>query len=442
MGKKKNLRSRTVDDHSNLPTSSSSNTLKTVTFDGSARSPKKNGGSGDYFMKPSGKGLRASPSINTLNRLERQNIVLWKRPLQTIYFATRESTHLFNQFLYYLWQHSISVLLFLFLLCSFCWVCKLPGWHQPYIDLVHKHGLTSCSWIGLGILSSVGLGFGLHTFLLYLGPFIAQVTVAAYVCQSLDFPEPPYPNQVICPESSDSGNAVNRVAVTMWAIMSKVRWESLCWGAGTALGELPPYFMAKAAKLSGEEPDDEEYREYMAYIKAIEKGTKPSLMKRLKLRVEKFMTGLIHKIGFLGILICASIPNPLFDLAGITCGYLLIPFWTFFGATLIGKALIKMHLQMFAVVLAFSDQHLNAFLHHMGEVPYVGAPLQNMLQKFFENQKKKLRSKHMSEGIDTLQQLFSVLIGMMFGYFVISIINSLAQRWHKRLCAAEMKKSS
>lgn len=66
---------------------------------------RKNGGSkfvgsDDYFMKPSGKGLRPSPSVNTLNRLERQRIVLWKRPLQTTYFATRESTHLFIQFLH------------------------------------------------------------------------------------------------------------------------------------------------------------------------------------------------------------------------------------------------------------------------------------------------------------------------------------------------------
>ena len=35
-------------------------------------------------------------------------------------------------------------------------------------------------------------------------------------------------------------------------------------------------------------------------------------------------------------LLLASIPNPLFDLAGITCGHFLVPFWTFFGATLIG----------------------------------------------------------------------------------------------------------
>ena len=41
-----------------------------------------------------------------------------------------------------------------------------------------------------------------------------------------------------------------------------------------------------------------------------------------------------------------QVPNPLFDLAGITCGHCLVPFWTFFGATLIGKAVIKMHLQV------------------------------------------------------------------------------------------------
>lgn len=33
--------------------------------------------------------------------------------------------------------------------------------------------------------------------------------------------------------------------------MAKVRVESMMWGIGTALGELPPYFMARAARLSG-----------------------------------------------------------------------------------------------------------------------------------------------------------------------------------------------
>ncbi|RCN28382.1 hypothetical protein ANCCAN_25873 [Ancylostoma caninum] len=50
-------------------------------------------------------------------------------------------------------------------------------------------------WVFLGVLSSIGLGSGLHTFLIYLGPHIAAVTLAAHECNSLDFPEPPYPDR-------------------------------------------------------------------------------------------------------------------------------------------------------------------------------------------------------------------------------------------------------
>ncbi|CAF87534.1 unnamed protein product, partial [Tetraodon nigroviridis] len=52
--------------------------------------------------------------------------------------------------------------------------------------------------------------------------------------------------------------------------------------------------------------------------------------------------------------LCLQIPNPLFDLAGIHCGHFLVPFWTFFGATLIGKAIIKMHIQKLFVIVTFS----------------------------------------------------------------------------------------
>lgn len=41
-----------------------------------------------------------------------------------------------------------------------------------------------------------------------------------------------------------------------------------------------------------------------------------------------------------------KVPNPLFDLAGIMCGQFGIPFWKFFTATLIGKAIIKTHIQV------------------------------------------------------------------------------------------------
>jgi hypothetical protein len=37
-------------------------------------------------------------------------------------------------------------------------------------------------WVVLGIASSIGLGTGLHTFVLYLGPHIAKVAMVATTC--------------------------------------------------------------------------------------------------------------------------------------------------------------------------------------------------------------------------------------------------------------------
>lgn len=110
---------------------------------------------------------------------------------------------------------------------------------------VEKKLLWCAYWLGLGVLSSIGLGSGLHTFVLYLGPHIAAVTLAAHECGSLNFPEPPYPDQIVCPEGD-----VAPESISLLSIMAKLRLEAFMWGAGTALGELPPYFLAKARSLS------------------------------------------------------------------------------------------------------------------------------------------------------------------------------------------------
>ncbi len=66
-----------------------------------------------------------------------------------------------------------------------------------------RYGLWCLWWVGLGVLSSVGLGTGLHTFLLYLGPHIAAVTMAAHECGSTEFPRPPYPDRIVCPHTTE-----------------------------------------------------------------------------------------------------------------------------------------------------------------------------------------------------------------------------------------------
>lgn len=157
-------------------------------------------------------------------------------------------------------------------------------------------------------------------------------------------------NRVLCPDDS------NPDGVTVSDIIGKIRWESLMWGFGTALGELPPYFMARAARISGMQDDEdmEEFNQLLQRKKRLD-PSKLSLMERGKF----WMEDLVEKVGFWGILACASIPNPLFDLAGITCGHFLVPFTTFFGATVIGKAIVKVHLQMTFVILAFNEELLD-----------------------------------------------------------------------------------
>ncbi|AWP00452.1 putative vacuole membrane protein 1 isoform 2, partial [Scophthalmus maximus] len=42
--------------------------------------------------------------------------------------------------------------------------------YQKYVRYMEKKTLWCACWVSLGILSLLGLGTGLHTFLLYLSP--------------------------------------------------------------------------------------------------------------------------------------------------------------------------------------------------------------------------------------------------------------------------------
>nr|XP_005892351.1 PREDICTED: vacuole membrane protein 1 isoform X2 [Bos mutus] len=303
------------------------------------------------------------------DREERQNIVLWRQPLITLQYFSLETLVILKEWTSKLWHRQSIVVSFLLLLAVLTATYYVEGAHQQYVQRIEKQFLLYAYWIGLGILSSVGLGTGLHTFLLYLG-------------------------------------------------------------IGTAIGELPPYFMARAARLSGAEPDDEEYQEFEEMLEHAE--TAQDFASRAKLAVQN----LVQKVGFFGILACASIPNPLFDLAGITCGHFLVPFWTFFGATLIGKAIIKMHIQKLFVIVAFSKHIVEQMVAFIGAVPGIGPSLQKPFQEYLEAQRQKLH--HRSEmgtpqGENWLSWMFEKLVVVMVCYFILSIINSMAQSYAKRI---------
>jgi hypothetical protein len=81
-------------------------------------------------------------------------------------------------------------------------------------------------------------------------------------------------------------------------------------------------------------------------------GKPAGVVARAAAATQAWMMRVIQQHGFLGILLLASWPNAAFDLCGICCGAFLMPFWEFFGATLIGKGMIKVSGQsMFFVSL-------------------------------------------------------------------------------------------
>lgn len=126
----------------------------------------------------------------------------------------------------------------------------------------------------------------------------------------------------------------------------------------------------------------------------------------------------------------------MFDLAGITCGHFLVPFWTFFGATLIGKAIVKMHIQKVFVIIAFNEVLIERAVDTLSLIPVVGKKLQEPFKAFLNNQKMRLhrqRNAAPAEAGNLLSKIFETFVIGMVCYFVVSIINSLAQSYHKRL---------
>ncbi|CAF1052886.1 unnamed protein product [Adineta ricciae] len=385
-------------------------------------------------------------------RHETAKIVLWRQPIRTLHYCILELLYLSHLSFKRLISYRKTLILSVAIGLSLLLIYNVEGSHQTSIQLVESLLLSALYWLGLGIASSVGLGTGLHTFLLYLGPFIAQVTLAAYECGSIKFPRPPYPNEIVCPPTTSTTTTTRMLinanetiltdlletgTISFWKILWKVKLEAFCWGLGTAFGELPPYFMARAARLGNTDmDDDEELGDFEQLLKTEETHN----LKNLTLfeRVRYLIFRLIKRIGFLGILLCASIPNPLFDLAGITCGYFLISFWTFFLATIIGKALIKMSIQTVFIIFLFSEHHVERIIRWMKHIPYYGRLLQTPFKDWLQEQKGKMHRKpgenltgHVQR-ISLLTRIFNFFVAGMIIYFVASIINSLAQRYYKR----------
>ena len=114
-------------------------------------------------------------------------------------------------------------------------------------------------WVGLGVFSSIGMGSGLQSGMLFLYPHIIKIFIAAQTCKTLEFesatdiwfrkPE----NLFMCPSPQSGGGS--EVDVTYWGMWLKILPACFLQAAGTALGEIPPYLMSRQARIAAIEAE-------------------------------------------------------------------------------------------------------------------------------------------------------------------------------------------
>jgi vacuole membrane protein 1 len=364
---------------------------------------------------------------------------------------------------------------------------------------VSENAVFAAYWIVLGILSSVGVGSGFHTFILYLAPHILRVAGTAISLGSVNFSariigyfsiprsynvedfaqaiEPNYAPDawklVMENEASKGQEEVSTLDIYL-----KVAWPCFLWGLGTAIGELPPYFVARVSsaagksleeitmvlelkkqkKLEEEEKEEEEEekdkkRESDSTLKSRKKGKRDedkSMYKRKQTgkvaqahdaahsrlncmqRMQVIVYDLILRYGFVAVLVAASIPNPLFDLAGITCGHFQVPLLTFFSATMIGKSLIKVTLQALFLILAAKKGE--TFLKSL-----VGDDADAGIEKLLQQGLPTAPSSSDSSSsllIPFLKAAWRGFLGGMVVFFLMSIVSSIANEYYIRKVVA------
>ncbi|KAL8222926.1 hypothetical protein R6Q57_020325 [Mikania cordata] len=321
------------------------------------------------------------------------------------------------------------------------------GPHATHVEELLEYVRFGLWWVALGVASSIGLGSGLHTFVLYLGPHIAFFTIKAMQCGRVDIKSAIYDTIQLnrspswlkkdCSEFGPpmflSPNEGIQVPVT--SILPQVQVEAILWGLGTALGELPPYFISRAASISGEKIDAAE--ELDASLS--ENNGVASNLNHMK----RWFLSHAQYLNFFTILVLASVPNPLFDLAGIMCGQFGIPFWKFFFATLFGKAIVKTHIQTVFIISVCNNQLLywieNELIWMLSFIPGVASALPNIVARLHAMKEKymaaplpvtsniKVKSWDLS-----FASIWNSIVWLMLFNFFVKIVNSTAQRYLKK----------
>jgi hypothetical protein len=125
---------------------------------------------------------------------------------------------------------------------------------------------------------------------------------------------------------------------------------------------------------------------------------------------------------------------------------MLVPFATFFLATLIGKAVVKVNLQTFFIITVFNKDILETLVKFIDDnIPFASGRARvmfdNMRKQYHRKQGEQtaaeIAAQNQGKGIFALWDLF---LGLMIAYFIMSIINSSVQEYLVNQDEAEIER--
>lgn len=264
-----------------------------------------------------------------------------------------------------------------------------------YFNYILVNIVNAIYWTFLGILSSIGLGFGIHTGILFLFPLIIRVSLLSKNCHNTNF-EIYGNNSFVC--TDDISN------VNIFDVYLKIFIESFFWSVGTALGEIPPFWISRIDRLNRTRSID------------ISNYTDNYILNL----VNKYTIKLLINYRFWAILALSSWPNVAFDLCGIASGHYMIPFSHFITATIIGKACIKTPIQTLLIIKLFLSDSIDNLVSIFPKS--IGNILSKLLLKYKEN------LQNSSNETSYFSYAWNIFISLIFIYFILSIIDIVAKK--------------
>ncbi|ANQ09628.1 Uncharacterized protein PCOAH_00047410 [Plasmodium coatneyi] len=293
-------------------------------------------------------------------------------------------------------------------------------------------------WLSLGILSSIGLGCGMHSGVLFLFPHIYFICSTSDYCYSLNFDS----RVNMWGSLLTSGNyfeciTTNDGNITLSGLFMKVYPYCLIWGIGTALGELPPYLTSYYASKS--KLNDEDYEEFEKDIKEGKRN--------IVIAMKIWMIDFIKKHGSISVFLLSCWPNVMFDMCGICCGHFLMPFQNFFIPLLLGKAIVKTIFQSIFLIFMFSNNYKEMQLK-MSQKALSIFPLHRIfknidpssLEDYIDEKISILKYGQKTKSKMDIMFLFNIFFFVVIIFFFISCVNQIAQKYQKNIDNEELKK--